>query len=400
MRGKSAVILFAWMLFFVPGLGQSETIKIRIINETADIYLKPDLKSLILRTVKAGVVLNAETREGEWYRVSFPPDERGFTITGYVHSSLVETEQETDVIEAEGLEPPPVETSPEPDLDSVLPEVGARRGPRLGFRFVGGLGFPSVGDPNRLLEDLVDYSSYPSGTSFEGEIGTIQKALDFDADILIYITKYFGLALGSGYISAKNPADKSKLRASFETHYDLIKNEMKMRAVPIRLGVFYAVPVASFFRVSLLAGAGYYFAGCSNYAYHEMGDPNVNVMQEWDTRGSGFGFQGRMGFEFDVTRNFGFVMEACGRYAKLDGFSGTYKRESESVMFLTIPGFNETPEGDLYYFETILFSSDWYPILMIRNSEPGNPSVPIKNLRSAVIDFSGVSFRFGLKLSF
>ena len=388
------------IFFLIPQFGLAETIKIRVIHEKADVFLKADLKSAILKTVKAGTMLDAEEKRGEWFRVVLPPDERGFSVTGYVHSSLVEVETPTEQVEPETPPLPPLKEAlkSEPPL---LPRAGAAKmGPMFGFRISGGLSFPRVGDLNRVLGKEIESYYFPSGTSVDGEIVKIQKAVDIDAEILIHITPHFGLTLGSGYISARNPKNKSSFTATYSGSSVVIKDEMIMSSVPLRLGLFYSFPITSFFRIYLTSGLGFYFARCSEYESYEIPAYNNYIIEKWEASGSGLGFHGGLGFEIDVTRNFGFVLEANGRYARIDGLSGTYDHDARGIMKMYINGLDPQEEGDLYYFEYIAFTPELLPELMIRNSKPGNPYVTVENVRLAIVDFSGFSLKFGMKFSF
>jgi len=379
-------------------MGLAESIKIRVVHETADIFLKPDLKSTILRTVNAGAILDAEEKVGEWFRVVLPPDDRGFSLTGYVHISLVEVETPEVEVKPEKPSPPPRKEIL--DSDPLLPKSpGERNRLKLGFRISGGLGFPRVGDLNSVLNRNETYY-YPPGTSFEGEIDEVRTAMEFDAEILIHITEHFGLTLGAGYISAKNPEDKSSLTATWGIYREVLTDEMKMSAVPVRLGLFFSLPVSSFLRFTLSGGGGLYLARCSEIFSMETSPYDRYAIDEWEAKKMGLGFQGGLGLELDVTGNIGFVLEAIGRYARFDGFSGTYDYEADGIMRVYIPGLEPHEEGDLYYFEQRIFTSEWYPVLLIRGSEPGNASFPSRNVRLAVVDFSGISLKFGLKFTF
>ena len=402
MSRRTAIIIFGLILIFclIPRPGQAETFKIRVIHTEADIFLKPDLKSTILRTVKAGTMLDAEDKQGEWFRVVLPPDESGFSVTGYVHSSLVEVETPSENVQP-GTPPLPLQDETLKLKPSLRPAAGVAQGrPKFGFRISGGLSFPRVGDLNRVLGKEMDIYYFPPETSFEGEIEKIQTAYDFHAEILIYVMPNFGLTLGSGYITARNPADKSSFTANYTSGSDVWTDEMKMSAVPVRMSLFYSLPVSSFFRITLSGGIGLYLARCSEYASIEIPDHNLYYIEEWEARGIGLGFQGGLGFEIDVTRNFGFVLETNGRYAKLDGFSGTYDSEAQGIMKMFVHGLDPKEEGDLYYFEHSIFSAEWLPTLMIRDSKPGHPSFPVQNIRLAIVDFSGFSLKFGMKFSF
>jgi len=76
-----SVVLFSCLL--------SAAEKIIVINERANIRLKPDLKSNLICTVSKGTILEFYEKTGEWYKVNLPPDKNGLVVTGYIHSSVV-----------------------------------------------------------------------------------------------------------------------------------------------------------------------------------------------------------------------------------------------------------------------------------------------------------------------
>jgi len=69
-------------------------LKVRVVASQANIRLKPDLQSAILSKVPLGGSLDAIKKEGDWYQIKLPPDEKGIVVIGYIHQSTVEIAEE------------------------------------------------------------------------------------------------------------------------------------------------------------------------------------------------------------------------------------------------------------------------------------------------------------------
>ncbi len=86
--------LFIVFLFLLIEIAFPANLKVRVIVDKANVRLKPSLNSQIISKVPLGTVLESEGKFGEWYRVNLPPDEYGFTVSGYIHESVVEVVEE------------------------------------------------------------------------------------------------------------------------------------------------------------------------------------------------------------------------------------------------------------------------------------------------------------------
>ncbi|MCK4835138.1 MAG: outer membrane beta-barrel protein [Candidatus Aminicenantes bacterium] len=262
---------------------------------------------------------------------------------------------------------------------------------KFGVKISGGMDYLSVGDPNTVRQGFTDHwkdaeTVYGSITT-EGEFNAINWGFDFQTDVIIYLNKRFGLSIGFGYINgdSKKNSNEIIMNDTYSKTY-----ETKMSAVPIIIGVYYSFPISSKVRFFLNGGPGYYFAKFSD-----------NYRDEWSTgwssrsqeaSASGIGFQGGLGFEYDISKNISLVFEGQGRYAKISGFEG------EQVWSNYKPD-GGTTEGVLYYFEYYSsWLSDWYPIVKIRTEEPTGAEA--RNAREAVVDFSGFLIRIGIKIRF
>ncbi len=258
-------------------------------------------------------------------------------------------------------------------------------GVKIGLRLTGGMNSLSTGDINKDIQGENDYWKGWHGMTISGEFQKIRYGFDGQADLLIYFTPRFGLSLGSGYILGKKDAGQVTLTSPSDNRSESLINQIS--AIPILAGLFFIYPISSGSRIFVQAGGGYYFAKYSQSGdYDRTGD--INFSEEWtqNAAANGFGFHGGLGFEFDLGRNVAFVIEGFGRRVQIDGFKGDWiHRYSDRDPY--------TGHGSLYYWE-------WEGIPNVRMGEEF-PSYPdIKNVREAIIDFSGFAIRAGIRIVF
>lgn len=113
MRFLGGILFLALFVSVLTSLVFSEVLKVRVVASQANIRLKPDLQSAVISKVPLGGVLDAVKKEGEWYHVKLPADEKGIVVTGYIHQSTVEVmETPVEVTKAE-VKPQPVKVAEE-----------------------------------------------------------------------------------------------------------------------------------------------------------------------------------------------------------------------------------------------------------------------------------------------
>lgn len=64
--------------------------QIRVIKKDAVLRLKPKDDSVVLRKLPLGALLDVEKQIDDWLKISLPPDEDGFVVTGYLDKSFTE----------------------------------------------------------------------------------------------------------------------------------------------------------------------------------------------------------------------------------------------------------------------------------------------------------------------
>lgn len=89
LKIKNFVCLNLFFLVYCTA-SAADTYILRIIAEQADIRINPDHRSEIIAKVPKGSLVEAGAREGEWFFVTLPRDESGYTSQGFIHEDVVE----------------------------------------------------------------------------------------------------------------------------------------------------------------------------------------------------------------------------------------------------------------------------------------------------------------------
>lgn len=269
----------------------------------------------------------------------------------------------------------------------LLPRLS--KAEKFGVKLSGGMNYLLVGDPNASLKGLADFLKDQASLGDdipEGEFKKIRFGLNLEGDVIFYLTPRFGISLGSGYIYGMKGGDINKIISGGQT----FTKEVKVSAIPVRLGVYYSLPLSSRTRFFLNGGVSYYFAKWSEAYRNEWSGGWFTTIQE--AKASGIGFQGGVGFELNLVSHIAIVFEGQGRYAKIGGFEG------DSEFRASIPGWDSSTEGSLYYFEWQPWTENWYPMVDMSEEEPSGDR--IRKVREAKVDFSGFTFRVGIKINF
>lgn len=95
MLGMS--LIFPPEIFFLdktldPSLQASsaENNQVRVIKQNAVLRVKPKNDSVIIKKLPLGALLDVEEELDGWLKITLPPDEDGFVLTGYLHQSFTE----------------------------------------------------------------------------------------------------------------------------------------------------------------------------------------------------------------------------------------------------------------------------------------------------------------------
>lgn len=393
---RTAITLAVFLLgigVILPLSAEEPASKLKVVTDQANVRLKPDIGSIIIYQIPIGTVVDSLGKEGEWYRIQFQSEE-GDNVTGYVHESLV------SLLESPARKREPREVSPqmpeekkkEESQREPAPKSTQIKAPRpsseqsLVFHpelsLSGGGNLLSGGDINSGAQGLADFYGDIFSSQGKASITPLHLGTIFGLEMNFPISGSISIGVGADYLSGNK---QSVVDFQDNPGAHTFVTRPKLQALPIRLVVSYR-PVPFFYAK---AGFEYFFAKCSYFYRFQRED----FWQEWqgDSRAQGKGICGGFGFLQHINSRLSVFLEATGRYSKISGFKGT-DNYSEST------GINSSEEGWLYIYQGKVTEQKSYPLLFIRAKTPSESGV--FNPQKATVDFSGITFRGGLKIRF
>ena len=268
-------------------------------------------------------------------------------------------------------------------------ETQSRQKKGFELKLTGGINYMLLGDWNDFMKGWTDYqndAAIDNGGTMEGGFKSIRWGLDFEGEVIFFLNPRYGITIGSGYIHGKKGQDGNKMIVTMPSETFILNHDMKIKAIPVKIGVYYCLSRASKLRFFVSGGVGYYSVKTSEVYENEWN--GSWSLEHQSAKGEGFGFHGGMGLELDVFKNIAIVVEGYGRYAKIKELEG----DRDWSMSFGPPG---SWKGGLYYFESDA-PYGWLPNITISDK---NPSQPFRrNVRKAAVDLSGFTLRIGFKI--
>jgi len=265
---------------------------------------------------------------------------------------------------------------------------------KFNLKFSGGYGNTAQGDLDEVLDglnsQLADLAAMV-GLANPDDVENVNWGLDFEGEFIFSLSKKFGVGLGVGYMERKIDSSvefglEPLISGSFSW-------EPKYTAVPINLSGYYYLPINSKMSAYLKAGIGYYFAKITYKIQQEfkvLGYPNDWEQNEGEAKDNGFGFHGGLGFEYKMTESISLYAEGMGRYVN-------FKNWDVDNTWTDLSGYTLRQSGTFWYVEEYVEDTGkYYPSLELSEQKPSNQG--LRNVRKAEIDFSGFSFRIGVKI--
>lgn len=265
----------------------------------------------------------------------------------------------------------------------------------LNLRLYGGFSRQAAGDVNEgcdgFFELLELYAALGFGTA-SGGYNPIHAGYNFGADFIFQLSPNIGVGIGAGYLQSS----KSSLMTLSSTTIGEITltGTPKLSAMPIRLAVFFTLPLGGKFNLTADVGGTYYAALKFEAAQRlEIGATDWEEMSLSASRSSlsdNLGFQGSLGFEYKISPKMGFFVEAVGRSARFKNFDTVMGLERDS------DGGEDTNEGKLY-LQTFTYPEGTYSAFTIESTPPV-PDPPEVTYREPKIDLSGFSLQAGIRI--
>ncbi|MFC2158756.1 hypothetical protein ACFLT9_13050 [Acidobacteriota bacterium] len=406
---RQCFFLLVWLgVWTVSLFGQGGVVRLKVVSELANIRLKPDIGSVIIRQFPQESLLESREKVGEWYKIRFEV-EGGESLSGYVHESLVLVVDgilvETEVVRKEDLKiderkreeekKPPVEKPPvtkripeQKPQQITLPRQDSRRPPpqeediRIALFLSGGGIYSKIGDLNSGSKGLADYYSDFLGVTGRGVVSDLKLSLMFGGDLVFPTSPKVSIIIGADYFTGGR---KSLVDFTAGPSPRSFTSFPQISAIPIRAGLSYSPFPFLYAKVAV----EYFFARCS-YSYRYQ---DGEFWQQWEgkAKSGGFGGVGALGVIFRLNSFFGLYIEAGGRLAKLDNFTGTNH-------FTDSDGGDLNETGTLYLYQGQISGNKTYPLLFIREKNPTEAGV--SGPREAILDLSGVSLKAGIRFRF
>jgi len=408
--GLYLVFIFS-SLSLTPLFGQTPLIKLKVVGELANIRIRPDIGSLIIQQFPRDTLLEALSKEGEWFQIRVEV-EGAQSLTGFVHESLVSVMDalpvETEVIKKDPLpvfpvekeevvtEKPPVKTPPV-EVKAKEAKTGPPQGEkppfspspihpdggiRVFFDLTGGGAFFPVGDLNTGARGLADYYAHYLGTTGDGGYASLRAAGVFGGNFIFPSNPRLSIFIGMDYLGGSR---ESLMDYSVAASARTFTVRPKLRVLPFHVGVIYTPYSFAYVKIA----AEYIFANMQYFYRYSDGA----FWQQWSGTAScsGPGALAAVGLLIDLSPAFALTVELSGRLARLRGFEGknTYTDSDGSLA---------EEEGTLYLYDGQFTGSSTFPLLFIRSKVPTEAGV--FNPEKAALNLTGITLKAGIRIRF
>ena len=274
------------------------------------------------------------------------------------------------------------------------------------LRIQGSWEYLQAGDVNAGTRAFFDWGKTrfdpPPGGLIEGGYTPIHGGYEFGGDIVFRLGDKFGIGVGAGFLRNTHASPMMAITDNpqgdgYIMHFGA---DTKLSATALRIGLFMTLPMGK--KLSFIANAGVSgflharYEGLSGLSLDYSGGASFNPAQSLRTaaerKALGLGLHGGLGVEYSFFRKLAFFIEAQGRYARLSRFKGETICEAAEGGFF--PTFSET--GRLYY-ESVPLVPGAPRLIMVQSAPPAGPG---GEAREAVVDFSGIGLRAGVRFNF
>jgi len=265
----------------------------------------------------------------------------------------------------------------------------------LALRLYGGYSHMAAGDINEGCDgyfELAEIYGAIGGGTIEGGYNPVHGGYNFGADLVFQLSPWIGIGVGVGYMRSSSD---SLMTLTEDPDVLTLSATPTISAMPIRLGVFFTVPVAD--KISLTADLGAaWYAGLKLEASQRLefaaDDWEEGALSASRSDLANLGFQGSLGFEYRLSPMIGLFVEAVGRYARFKNFESVTGTSRDS------DGGSGTTEGKIYLL-TYTYPEGTYSRFIISEPPPVDdpPEIVVTEPK---IDLSGFSLQAGFRVRF
>jgi len=245
-------------------------------------------------------------------------------------------------------------------------------------------------DENNKFEDIANLDNETIISQLEVD----HWGMDWEAEMLIRLNKYFTLGLGTGFFKRGKASRLVRERDPFPRSSRLWDPDISTHSFLVN--GYFTLPISSSVKAYIKGGTGYY---SSKLRLLIREDNEYNDFSFWGTervniKDSGFGFQGGIGLEFTVTEYIGFYIEGAGRILKLNDWKGSLEYDNSE-------GAEDLLEGSVWTVEELYRDTNkYYAEGRISEVDPSEIEFDIRNIRKSKLNFSGVGLKVGFILRF
>jgi hypothetical protein len=218
-----------------------------------------------------------------------------------------------------------------------------------------------------------------------GDAARLRLGLDFEAELVLSFSRWIKLGLSAGY--GYGSLDEEATLLTIDQAGTLYERgrPTKVSAYPLLVTGYFNVPLGEKLNAYIRGGVGMIQVRyVSREAQKKEGDARFAYPVYDNASSSRLTYLGGLGLSYSFDQSLGFFVEADARSAHIEGLSGEDRLEQK---------------GTLYSYEEYLpLPGYWRPTMHVLPEGPSGDN--IRNVREAVIDFSGYSFKIGLLLKF
>lgn len=223
----------------------------------------------------------------------------------------------------------------------------------------------------------------------------------FNYELELRIPIFSGFALNFGGSRLKSTGEgtidfEQTGGTQSETHF--LKNTI--RVYPFKIGFSYMFRLPFFSNLSIGIGGGRLiifskYETSERYELDFSGDGeefNYWYSSSNTYNSEALGLYAAATMEYELFKFVAIVLEAEQKWVKIDGFKGPYS-------YKDFDGIDESGKASLYFYESNQWGlGNYYSILLGHKNRPD--SEDIRNIRQGELNFSGYSFKVGIRFIF
>lgn len=281
--------------------------------------------------------------------------------------------------------------------------IGADGAAETRFSLVVREGFGSirVGDLNTTLSSASLYydalrESYPDQVT-----GKLSQVPDHFRDWEVELQWRAGRRLSVGLAVSAPAHYRQSSSASFFHGYDIetkaIESEIRA-AAPIRLNLYYSLPIRSRLNLLINGGVGYYHARLTQtdqYRTQYFDYSSSLTYHYFNVTGNGIGVQCGLALEYKIGERFSMIAEGVWRLAKIRSLKGAGTNESSTYDENgdIYSSSSDSIDGQLYHF-----THDGASVALAVLEAPPEIFIDGADCGKASLNLGGFTFKIGLRI--